>query len=63
MNILKSYTKLLTALLFSFGLVIGVTGCASDGPMEEAGEEIDQAVDDAADEIEEAGDEIDDHVG
>jgi hypothetical protein len=62
--------KSLAALLLASGLAFGLTACDEQGPLEEAGEEVDEAfedagdgiddaVDDAADAIEDAGDEID----
>lgn len=40
--------------------VLGMTGCASDGPMESAGEEVDEAAEEVEDSVEDAADEIDD---
>lgn len=53
----KTIPYLLVALS-SFALA----GCPEDGPVEEFGEEVDQAVDDVKDSVEEAGDEIEDAV-
>ena len=53
------WTSILLAALFLGG---GITACEQDGPMEEAGEEIDDAVDDAGDEIEDAADEVEDEI-
>jgi len=39
---------------------LGLTACEQDGPMENAGEEIDEAVEDVEDSAEDAGDDIDD---
>lgn len=52
----------LFALLFALGGSAMLTGCEDQGPLEEAGEEIDDAVDDAGDAIEDAGDDIDDET-
>ena len=40
------------AALFAAG-AIGLTGCESQGPFEEAGEEIDEGVDELEDEVDE----------
>lgn len=48
------------ALAFIFASLVGVSGCESDGPMENAGEEIDDAVEDVQDSTEDAVDEIGD---
>jgi hypothetical protein len=45
----------------SFGLA-GLQGCEEEGPMEEAGEEIDDAADEAGDEIDDAVDDIEDDI-
>lgn len=52
---------LLSIAVLSCGLV--TTGCEdNDGPVENIGEGIDDAVDDAADAIEDAADEVEDAV-
>lgn len=48
----------LFALLFALGGGAMLTGCEDKGPAEEAGEKIDEAIDDAGDAIEDAGDEV-----
>lgn len=53
----KTVPYLLIALS-SFALA----GCPDEGPAEEFGEEMDQAVDEVQDSVEEAGDEIEDAV-
>lgn len=42
--------KQIAALLFGLG-VFGLAACEDDGPVEETGEEIDDAADDVEDEI------------
>lgn len=39
--------------------VIGLAGCKQEGPMERAGEKVDQAVEDAGQAIKEAGENLD----
>lgn len=48
--------KTIAAALLASTLIIPLSACERDGPMEEAGEEIDDAVEDAGDEIEDATD-------
>lgn len=43
----------LLALLMGF-TTLTLTGCDNDGPMEEAGEEIDEGIDEIGDEIDDA---------
>ncbi len=51
------FRKTLPAVFLSLALLTGgIQGCVKDGPMEEAGEEVDEAVEEAGDEIEEATD-------
>ena len=54
-----SVTKSIMHALFIAGLSLGVAAC-SDNDAEEAGEQIDQMVDDAGDAMEDAGDSISD---
>ncbi|WP_372921856.1 hypothetical protein [Roseovarius sp.] len=44
------------ATLFAGALMIPLSGCDDQGPMEEAGEKIDETVEDAGDSIEETTD-------
>ncbi len=41
---------------------LGLAGCPSDGPLEEAGETLDEAADDVGDAIDDAADEVEDAV-
>ena len=52
MSINKGISALLAAL-FAVG-AIGMAGCESQGPFEEAGEEIDEGVDEVEDEVDDA---------
>lgn len=53
--------KKTTLLMFPLLLGLGLAGaCRDEGPLEETGEEIDEAVDDAGDELEDLGDDIED---
>lgn len=53
----------LVPLAFLASTVFAISGCdQGDGPLEELGEEIDDAVDDAGDAIEDAGDELEDEL-
>ena len=48
---------MLLTMLMALGLA-GIAGCEEQGPAEQAGERLDDAVSDARDRLEEAGDEI-----
>ncbi len=50
-------------VFFVLFATVGLIGCAEqDGPMEEAGEAIDEAVDDVQDAVEDAGEAIDEAI-
>jgi hypothetical protein len=53
--------KKLSVSLLAAMLVVGINGCEK-GPAENAGEAIDEAIEDAGDAIEDAGDAIEDAV-
>lgn len=54
-------TSLLAAMILAASALL--SGCESnDGPVEKAGENIDNAIDDAGDKIEDAGDKIEDKM-
>ena len=48
--------KIIAAILLMSVLVISLSACEDQGPMEEAGEKVDDTVDDAGDAIEDATD-------
>ncbi len=57
----RKLRALLLAALFGLGTIAGVSGCdTNEGPFEEAGEQVDDAVDETQDAADDAGDEIED---
>ncbi len=54
-------TIVLTILLLGFAS-FGLSGCERQGPAEEMGERIDDAVDDAADKIDDAADDASERI-
>jgi len=59
----KKYPWLAFLGVTALGLgVASATGCEDDGPMENAGESVDDAADDAADAVDDAADNVDDAV-
>lgn len=54
---MSNQTTFITLLLAGC-LSLGLVGCDRDGPAEEAGEDIDRAMDNAGDNLERAGDKI-----
>lgn len=49
-------SKTLTTSLLASVLVFALAGCDNDGPLEEAGEAVDDTVEDAGDAVEDATD-------
>ncbi|MAX24008.1 MAG: hypothetical protein CMJ19_05835 [Phycisphaeraceae bacterium] len=58
---MKTFKTLLLIMMFALGAMTWV-GCDNDGPMENAGETVDEAVEDMGDAAEEAGNDIEDAV-
>jgi hypothetical protein len=48
--------------MLALGVAFGVAGCEEKGPLEEAGERMDDALDEAGDAVEDAGEEVKDAV-
>lgn len=64
MNILRRSPKLwlVTTLCIAFIAGFALTGCNDPGPAEEAGREVDDAVEDARDAMDEMGDNIEEEL-
>ena len=54
----KTRRGILTAIALMFLASFVVTGCREPGPAEEAGREVDEAIEDARDAMDDAGDEV-----
>lgn len=54
---MKSLIKMLIPFAF-----LGLVACEQDGPMEEAGEDLDNAVEETRDEVDDAADEVGDTI-
>jgi hypothetical protein len=55
---MKTATRvLMLILMLAFVASMGLTGCRDPGPAEEAGREVDEAVEEARDAVEDIGDE------
>ncbi|MBT8486076.1 MAG: hypothetical protein HKO59_08165 [Phycisphaerales bacterium] len=59
-SIIRGWRLPIAAIGLTSVLGLGVAGCAEDGPMEQVGEGIDEAVEDTGDAIEDAGEDIED---
>jgi predicted small lipoprotein YifL len=45
-HIMKKHGKSIVALLAMIALIVGLSGCAKEGPMEKAGKKVDKAIED-----------------
>lgn len=54
--------KTIVALFLMAILAFAFVGCEKDGPAEELGEKVDDAIDDAGDAMEDAADEVEDAI-
>ena len=57
----KFVQSVITAVIM-FALIIGLSGCKKEGPMERAGKKVDQTVEKAGEQLEKAGDKVEDAV-
>lgn len=53
-------SKTIATAMFLSAIMVTLPACERDGPMEEAGEQVDDSIEDAGDAIEDAGDAIED---
>lgn len=59
---MRSPFKYILAAMFAGILTMSLVGCDKKGPMEQAGETIDNSVENAGDKIEDAGDKVEDKL-
>ena len=57
----KFVQSVITAMIMIV-LIIGLSGCKKEGPMERAGKKVDQTVEKAGEQIEKAGESVQDAV-
>ena len=57
----KFVQSVITALIMLV-LIVGLSGCRKEGPMERAGKKVDQTVEKAGEQIEKAGESVKDAV-
>ena len=57
----KFVQSVITALIMIV-LIVGLSGCKKEGPMERAGKKVDQTVEKAGEQIEKAGESVQDAV-
>jgi hypothetical protein len=59
---MNKISTLTISALFAGLPFVGLAGCEEEGPLEEAGEEVDEVFDEAEDDLEDVGEEIEDAV-
>ena len=59
---MKKYFQSVVKILVMIVLMVGLSGCTKEGPVEKAGKKIDKAVEKAGDQIEKAGEKVQDAV-
>jgi hypothetical protein len=59
---LKKFVQSVTTGLMMIVLMIGLSGCTKEGPVEKAGKKIDKTIEKAGEQIEKAGEKVQDAV-
>ena len=59
---MKKYVQSVVIGWVMIVLMVGLSGCTKEGPVEKAGKKIDKAVEKAGDQIEKAGEKVQDAV-
>jgi hypothetical protein len=57
----KIFQSVITALIMLF-LIVGLSGCKKEGPMERAGKKVDQTIEKAGEQIDKAAESVKDVV-
>jgi predicted small lipoprotein YifL len=59
---MKKFVQSVITALIMLVLIVGLSGCKKEGPMERAGKKVDQTVEKAGEQIEKAGESVQDAV-
>lgn len=59
---MKKLTQSVITVLMMIVLMIGLSGCTKEGPVEKAGKKIDKTIEKAGEQIEKAGEKVQDAV-
>jgi len=59
---MKKFVQSVITTLMMIVLIVGLSGCPKDGPVEKAGKKIDKTIEKAGEQIENAGDKVKDAV-
>jgi hypothetical protein len=59
---MKRFAQSFITAFLMIVLMVGVSGCRQEGPLEKAGKKVDKAIEKTGDQIEKAGDKVKDAV-
>jgi hypothetical protein len=59
---MRKFVQSVITAVFILVLIVGLSGCKKEGPMERAGKKVDQTVEKAGEQIEKAGESVKDAV-
>jgi predicted small lipoprotein YifL len=59
---MKKYVQIIITALMMIVLMVGLSGCRKEGPMERAGKKVDKTIEKAGEQIEKAGENVRDAV-
>jgi len=59
---MKKFVQGVVTALIMVVLMVGLSGCTKEGPLEKAGKKVDQTVEKAGEQIEKAGEKVQDAV-
>ena len=57
MRVVRTLTRISLTALLAGVFAVGISACEDEGPVEKAGEQVDEAIEETGDAMEEAGDE------
>lgn len=57
---MKKFAQIIITALMMIILMVGVSGCTKEGPVEKAGKKVDQTIEKAGEQIEKAGEKVQD---
>jgi hypothetical protein len=59
---MKKFARTIITALMMIVLVVGLSGCPKEGPLEKAGKKVDKAIEKTGEQIEKAGEKVKDAV-
>ncbi len=59
---MKKFVLSIATALIVVGLVVGLSGCTKEGPVEKAGKKVDKTIEKAGEQLEKAGEKVQDAV-